>query len=350
MTSVGKTLIVLTHIMVNSSVSDIGGSYQDSTFDSSLSYTALSAITQSKLNLNTVMKKKYLTDAWFTNGVYQPVHSLRPTEWYIFDILVASSDRYVDLSIVTTPLTGMNNDNIKPKPTTPVDNGCSIRLLSTDGSYLEKTRLVDHVTLPPGGRVSISIQCKNKGKFYLVTSASLNDNDDNWSVGDYESKSVQPLVVLQVTGDAPSEIFPPPTVLPNTLSRKSLLSDDITEKYEIALDSNGAAAIDNILVNQSTFITPWSLPPAKSNKQPLFWLGFGTDCTLPCYDKSSCLDEFGEFHSVVQYPSVVHKTCHFQHSNTLNIKSLKDSVVELTFYSNYFTSVISIQRCFSAVR
>ena len=196
-----KSLIVLTHIMVNSTLSEIGGTHQDSTLDSSLSYTVLSTITKSKLASKTTISKPLLSDVWFSNGQYQPTYAMKPTEWFIFDILVASADRYVDLSIVSQPLSGKNGDNIKPRPQQPAENnGCTMRLISTDGSYLQTTRLIDHLTVPPGGRVTLCMRCVNVGTYYLASSASLNDNDENWSVGDFETKSVQPLVILQVVG------------------------------------------------------------------------------------------------------------------------------------------------------
>jgi FtsP/CotA-like multicopper oxidase with cupredoxin domain len=115
--SLTRTLVTLTHVMVQRVSQQIPGVVDDnfSLIDepgaegfanSSLSFPYLSAIygstlpTQVQLNASAVPATTR-PDVWLTNGQYQPYYALQPNEWRLIDVVVASGDRMVELEVRT---------------------------------------------------------------------------------------------------------------------------------------------------------------------------------------------------------------------------------------------------------
>lgn len=69
--------------------------------NSSLSYTYLTQAYGSALPVQASFNGTTITDAWLTNGQYQPTLTLQPSEWRVLDIVVASGDRMLELEVRT---------------------------------------------------------------------------------------------------------------------------------------------------------------------------------------------------------------------------------------------------------
>lgn len=118
-TSLPKTLeaivrhvVVFSHIMVQPPQIHIEG-VRGETFslidedgsegfsNSSLSFTYLTQAYGSTLPVHASFNGTNITDAWLTNGQYQPTLTLQPSEWRVLDIVVASGDRMLELEVRT---------------------------------------------------------------------------------------------------------------------------------------------------------------------------------------------------------------------------------------------------------
>ncbi len=171
-------------------------------------------------NSNSHVPAGGIQDVWLTNGLYQPIlgavgSPVRPKEWVILDLLVASGDRHLELELrdeigvnagrasKITAHTAYNSSD-EGVNGTHIHNTCEIWLLALDGVYLDEARAsdaVNHLVLLPGNRASIALSCESAGIYYLqsasvpaadvVRAASPRDEERYGHIGSWASKSVQ---------------------------------------------------------------------------------------------------------------------------------------------------------------
>lgn len=240
--------VVLQHIFLD----NVDGEEDSDAPFTSWSYTHLNEDIGSTLPLDPIYHST-IRDAWFTNGQFQPTHEMAPGEWQIFDIVVASGDRIIELEIRTE--IGIDNGN----------NACEVVLLGLDGVYLNTSRSsedyagVRHLTIVQAGRASIAVMCENTGIFYMQSAATTDDTHEFGGIADAEIKSSQNLLVLNITGDAVNMARPPlylDTPKPSYLN--SLLDVPSASQWSISVAQGGCCTPDS---------------------DASFWLGIGEDCS-----------------------------------------------------------------------
>ena len=287
--AVDRQLLVLSHVMVAPDDLIISG-VRGETFslvdeglgNSSLSLSYLTRAFGSNIPLDITLvpidnNGTTITDAWFTNGMFQPTYSIKPGEWRIFDILVASGDRIIELELRTELGFGAG------------DLACEVRLLALDGLYLyPESRMGDsvrHLTLLQSGRASIAVMCSSEGTYYLQSATTfepISSSDSSGSssssgssyaeIGDYQTKSSQNLLVLDVFGEyfvmdePPTDLtsIPRPDylqqlVLPSTYSSSS----STTTTTSSATSTAAASTNDFTVVDSSAQVAEWSVSTAQ---------------------------------------------------------------------------------------
>lgn len=285
-----RNQLIFHHIKtVEEDISSIIGSYT-----SSWSYNEYSLFTKSSLPLE-IEYKTDIKDAWFTNSQYQPTHRLHQNKWEIFDILVASADRMIEVELKKT----VGNANYK-------DRVCDMRLLALDGIYLSETRSGEygrHIPLVPGSRASIAIMCNQTGVFYLQTVATLDKDNDYYYFGEVDTKSTQNLLTLDVIESTSAANEPPPTNLSGII-RPSYMTNitNPTQVISFGLDQHGSSS---------------------------HWIGIGSDCTLPCFSEIECEKYYGDNYNVSFFSTVIYGECTYNQfdlmSNTRRTYQLNTS-------------------------
>ncbi len=279
--SMTRNQLIFHHIKtVAEDISSITSSYT-----TSWSYNEYSLVTKSSLPLE-IEYKRDIKDAWFTNSQYQPTHKLQQNKWEIFDILVASADRMIEIELKKT----VGNENYK-------DRVCDMRLLALDGIYLSRTRSGEyarHIPLVPGSRASIAIMCNQTGVFYLQTVATLDKDNKYYYFGEIDTKSTQNLVILDVIESSSTANEPPPTNL-SDITRPSYMTNitNPSQVISIGLDQHGSSS---------------------------HWIGMGTDCTLPCYSEIECEKYYGDNYNVFSFSSVINNECTYSQYDLLSNK------------------------------
>jgi hypothetical protein len=184
---------------------------------------------------------------------------------------------------------------------------CDVRLLSLDGIYLNESRTgtnARHLPIIQGSRASIAVMCSTLGTYYLQTATTIDEANPFSNIGEILSKSSQNLLILKIEGQAviAAEQTEPPMDL-SSISRpsylNSLVSNDIlpldnNKIWSIGLEQQGCCPSGNTLTTASKY-----------------WLGIGTDCTLPCLTDVACNTLYGPDYSVSYIPSVTASLCSY---------------------------------------
>ena len=250
---------------------------------------------ESVTNTNT----RLLRDVWLVNGQYQPRIEVQPGDWKIFNILAASGDRHLELEIRDEA--GANAGNRR----------CQMWLYAIDGVYLNEPRHADntnHLVLLPGSRASVGVHCYDRGTFYLQSASSMDLKSNYASVGTYDTKSAQVLAILNITGpfvwyqqgglNVSLDRIGRPAYLTTlfNVSNTSLMADKrtwslSTETAGADGSSIGSAYIDGSLGNYNQL----------GDNTSSYWLGVGTDCTLPCFTNKDCVAFFGAHYTASNF-------------------------------------------------
>jgi FtsP/CotA-like multicopper oxidase with cupredoxin domain len=307
--SLPRYLCLLTHIMLEKNEENIE-IYQDSIFASSLSHSTLARETKSAMSLNISYEEAIIKDAWFTNGLYQPSLTVNANEYFILDLIVASGDRFVEIEVRNYSFDGRvrpicNDDSDRAHCDERV---CNMSLIALDGVYLSDARSLDRLLIPQGGRASLYLLCPKPGIFYMQSSSSLDYFEAYFQTGDYESKSIQPLVILDVKSSNSSIPATPPMNL-SFFSRPSYLQD---------IDQKDEAAVLSINFDQSGASSLIVADQLFNNIASLFWIGIGSDCDQPddCFDDTHCQAFYGSNYSAaLDFPTAIAKDC-FYHNIT----------------------------------
>lgn len=334
-TAITKKLLVFSHLMIDSPQKTLyklyNSSYSfldDNYFTSSLSLNYLSNAFGSSLPLDIVYKPRpngiNVTDAWLTNGLYQPTITLQPGQWYFYDILVASTDRIVELELNDFVGSHYQNSSLANSAT-----NCTIRLLGKNGLYYPRSRTgkyVNHLTLLQGERASIALLCPSNGTFYLQSISFINDytrtstdtqlNGEFLTSGDYQTKSNQVLMILQVSGNSPDI-----RTLPEDLSFISTVSSSSTFNQSSSPLSFSTAQNQNNIYDSSTLSDlclqnpdNYSLFPENINE---YHVGIGVNCRLPCYDSTLCEALLGPNNYLTSlFPTTINGNCSYASSST----------------------------------
>lgn len=166
-----------------------------------------------------------------------------------------------------------------------------MRLLALDGVYLNATRKddsVSHLTLLQSSRASVAIMCDTVGVYYLQTATTFNTSDPHYVIGDYQTKSTQNLLILNITGNN-YIMYPPPDDLSTILRPSSVIdaalqgvSSEDTEPIDISTAQGGCC------VSTAVPYTTSSSSETKGSCGAQYWLGMGSDCRPACYGKLLC--------------------------------------------------------------
>jgi FtsP/CotA-like multicopper oxidase with cupredoxin domain len=290
-----RQVLVLSHFMADTTENLVGGTAQDEAFDSSLSYTRLSAMAGSTLPLLPSYTNPVTRDAWFTNGQYQPTRTILPGQWLIFDILVASGDRMIELE-----LTSSSSFN------TSLPSSCTAFVLALDGVYLTARRSLARLPLLPGARASIAVMCAVRGTYYFRSTSTVDPQDPLFSIGTFETKSIQPLLIIQVSGPPANPVMQAPPSDLTSIKRPPYLT---SLQYSAPATSGRGSVSD---------IQTWSLGYEQHGAMlglvgsDYFWIGEGMDCTLPCFSDVYCNALFGSNFTANELPSVVQGLCTYE--------------------------------------
>ncbi|KAK3233393.1 hypothetical protein CYMTET_56307 [Cymbomonas tetramitiformis] len=188
-----------------------------------------------------------ISDAYDTNGQYQPYLNMQPGEWHRFDVVNAVADVFLELEI---------RDAVNAGST-----ACEMKLLSIDGVFLlEGPRDISYFSLVIAGRASIAVMCSTVGTYYFQSYPQQR-------ACDYESGFAQNLLTLKVDGSTVS--MDAPAWGSSAISRPYYLQDlrSITANYtwQVGVEQTGVSEAS----------------PAAA------WLGVGTDCELKCDGRDS---------------------------------------------------------------
>jgi hypothetical protein len=305
----------------------------------------------------------FVGDAWLTNGQYQPTLTIQPGEWISMDILCASIDRQVELEITSImgssavdPLTAgvyANNNTSTSVNSTNMDTECDVWLLALDGVYLDTPRNssnAKHLILLPGSRATIAVQCPTNGTYYLQTLSSSSTSSIYYSVGTADTKSVQNLLVLNVTGDNIGYMTGGKNLTMHTLTanRPEYISDLTSDtsdagvhSFSIGMEQRGAD-YSSVGDTDAHIHASGMTGVSTGDPQSGFWLGLGTDCYLPCFQNVDCRSLYGTQYKADSLPSVKAETCTYGHSaleitsNPSNVLTYpKDTTVDITVWSKY---------------
>jgi FtsP/CotA-like multicopper oxidase with cupredoxin domain len=288
-------------------------------------YTRLADAAGSKLPLNAVYHKQndsalssessdepiYIRDAWFANGQYQPLVSLKQGRWQILDMVAASADRLLELEIRKPPPPGSTSIINETAP-----GACEMQLLAVDGVYLKRTRNVTHFPLIQGSRASMAVRCMNNGTFYLISASTLDPEDPFSRVGSMESKSLQVLVIFNVTRSESSSLT----------AASDITSDDLPSDLSMVprftfKDAKSAIKPLSIAVEQGGCCGE----AVDSGGKSLFWLGLGTDCSVPCVSTETCALLYGHSYTVAKLPSVAVGKCSYASYSAMDDRNFTGS-------------------------
>lgn len=318
-----RQLLVLSHMMLDRDISVNFSQIDDDFATSSLSYTYLSRAYGSTLSINASFANGGATnttiyDAWLANGRYQPIYSLSPYEWVVFDILVASADRIVELEIRTDVGYGAGQA------------ACEMHVMGINGQVLPMTRLTTHLPLMQSDRVSVAVKCVTAGRYYLQSVTALDGNDALEQIGDLQTKSNQVLLQLDVQGQRVYMDDPP------------VIQDFITTLGAPLSEVKGPLGVISIATAQR------QLTPSSNETKSDFDVGVGQDCRLPCYDPILCTALYGQSnYSLDSFPTVVNGNCSFSSFNATTPSTnfstawtetfLGQNALNITFASLNFT-------------
>jgi hypothetical protein len=327
-TTIPRKLLVLSHVFAQSTKSlylenipsTHSFSLQDEEFDSSsLSLSYLSNAYGSKVSLRTTYSTNnptQISDVWLANNLYQPTYIANPGAWTIFDIIVASGDRIVELEI-RSDLPGVVNST----------RVCDLRLLARNGHYFDESRSgesVDHLVLLQGDRASLAVMCPTIGTFYMQSISATEEADKYFSIGDWTTKSIQLIAQIQTFGgfnDNSSAI----EMLMKDLSflKADIPSENLLEQYELssfdslpqlsfstAQNSPLRVVDDGCKSLSKSSVT--SLPYGRTAVRSSYQIGAGELCRNPCYDDILCTALFGTSnYSTDMFPVTLNAECTF---------------------------------------
>lgn len=303
--AIDRQLLVLSHIMATKSslqlegVRNEGYSLVDEGYkNSSLSFEYLSNASGSTLPMNLTLHVDELqTDVWLTNGQYQPTYTMQPGEWRIFDLLVASGDRIVELELRT--------DIGYAAGLSAVDAAkCDIRLLALDGIYLSESRTgpaVTHLTLLQSSRASIAVMCSEVDTYYFQSATTFDRSNEHFGIGDFQTKSNQNLLTLNIAGaefimDAPPtnlSSIPRPAAFDDLLTTSTSSAASIeTETWSISTAQGGCCGVTTVGLSVDQ-LCALDAAAAGRTTSPSFWLGVGADCRPACYEPILCAALYG---------------------------------------------------------
>jgi hypothetical protein len=302
-------------------------------------------------------------NAWLVNGQYQPTFALTATEWVLFDVLVVSGSRIVELELRDAAQVNTQLDA----------SVCDLRILALDGIYLTKTRTGPynkHLPLLQGSRATIALMCRVPGTYYVVTASVVDDGSNKFTraanlgsatltpaelqqsyvrIGKPSTKSIQTLLGITVSGQSlgiswappPDDLstIPRPAYLTSTVhnittnsssplsNKTSVLSFQSKQLWSIGLDQRGccAASSPKGVPYSNTLSTGTGnniLQAGQTKLNAKYWMGVGRDCTLECFDDYECRHFFGANYSVTRSPSVILNKCLYLANNRSNYNSV----------------------------
>eukprot|EP00808_Paulinella_micropora_P025307 g7364.t1 len=212
-----RRLLVVSHLQLNASVDPAPTDPTLAPLFETWSMQKLGATMQDLVRLNyTVNGAGVGTSNWLlVNGQLQPSLSLQPGKVMVCDIVHASG------ASVALRLTIVANGTQSP---------CGLYLLGLDGIMLDQRRgPVPFVTLPPGARRSLALQCGSVGTYFLQT------NSPEFS---------QNLLTIVVAGVAVVEALPAAAMV--AAQQPAYLADlrleQPLQRMEVGLDQDTASA------------------------------------------------------------------------------------------------------------
>jgi hypothetical protein len=264
---------------------------------SSLSYRYLSNSSSSTLPLNityhTLSNGGILYDAWLTNGHYQPVYTMQPHEWRLLHLLAASGDRILELEV--RDASGYGNGN----------SSCEIRLLARNGRYYSVSRTgkyVNHLTLLQSERATIALRCSLPGMYYLQSVSTFNESDVFAQIGDYQTKSIQVLLKIQVTGTVYVMDDPPQDL-------SFIASTALTTQSTTTLSLSTAQNTSALAIGPDKLLDYGYNMPSNDDD---YVIGVGSNCRLPCYDSILCSAlSAPDNYSTASFPTVLNNMCRY---------------------------------------
>ena len=172
-----------------------------------------------------------------------------------------------------------------------------MRLLALDGVYLTRTRqgrFVDHLVMVPATRATVAVMCPTPGQYYLHTIGTTNADHPLGHIATSKQKFNQMLMVIQV--HHPSVVMSGPPDDLSGIERPSYLR-----------------SLENDPVDPSNY---WSMSVLQTkccgeDAKAKNWLGYGSDCKIPCFNDASCYEMFGEDFTVQDLASVRAGTCSY---------------------------------------
>lgn len=342
-TSVPRKTIVLSHLFVETNNSmhlpNIPNTHrfslQDEDFEtSSLSLKYLSRAFGSRIDLNVSYSNTsnfHTTDVWLVNNLFQPTYVTTPGAWVIFDIVVASGDRIVELEM-RSALPG----------TVGSQRSCSMRLLGRNGYYFDKARkgeAVDHLILLQGDRASLAIMCPTNGTFFLTSLADTRESETYYQVGDWTTKSTQMIAQIQTYGvfnDNSSAIdamfqdlsfLRVDTPITNLLAKYNVQNAQTLPSFSLSTAQSSAPVQSRIPRDPCALATPQTVNTSAYpfNQGPTaalsrYTIGVGVNCRNPCYDDVLCTALFGnDSYSVNDFTVALNGECGFVATQLFNV-------------------------------
>jgi FtsP/CotA-like multicopper oxidase with cupredoxin domain len=252
---------------------------------------------------------RLLRDVWLVNGQHQPEIALQPGDWKVFNILAASGDRLLELEIRDDAGAEAGN------------RACEMWLFAMDGVYLDSPRYADstnHLILLPGSRASVGIHCPTSGTYYLQSASTTSTTSYYSSVGTYDSKSAQVLAMINVAGTFIWDQEGGGNVSLSSITRPTYLTSliDINGTDVVADGASWSVALDSAGADVSTVGSPYLGGTLGAYNQlgddtSSYWVGTGTDCTVPCFTNRDCSAFFGSDYTVADFYSVRQGHCTF---------------------------------------
>lgn len=160
--------------------------------------------------------------------------------------------------------------------------------------------------------------CPTAGVFYLQTATTFDTTDPHYTIGDFQTKSSQNLMILNITGNT-YIMEPPPTDLSSIARPARIISPAGT------------------VLNRTAEVQELSLSTAQGgccgaslSCGARYWLGMGRDCKLACYGPLLCT----ALHSVLQATS----SDHIYDTGTYNVSTfptVRNGQCEYHSFSGY---------------
>jgi hypothetical protein len=313
-----------------------------------------------------------ITNAWLVNGQYQPYYEFAATEWVLFDLVVASGSRIIELELIES----LTNMTVASAQTTedmetllyPSSTVCTLQILALDGIYLTRVRTWPfnrHLPLLQGSRATVAVMCSTPGEYYLATASVVDDGSDDLSayvrIGKPATKSIQNILTLVVNEQnlgltwaaPPSDLssIPRPLYLSTTFTNNStetqylnkntsssvsngtaLMSFKSSQVWSIGLDQRGCcSAADGSAIVSNLPATADALSSGQVPLEPRYWMGVGRDCTLTCFDDYECLHFYGADYGVLKSPSVLLNKCAYWAYNYSNYNASNSGSTDTVF-------------------